>query len=268
MDANIVVAVCVFGISLFLYTRLKPKNESCRTHKEKSQHYELSKDWMSLDAAAQRGDREKAFRNTSRLRKVSASLRLFYDNGSGSLIEEVVEVKQIDHYLEKSVFSGYVEGAEKPTTFFYDLIRRCIDLDTGETVDNVQQYLNDKYENSVEKTCDLLLYKYVDVLQILWFIGQKNGLLEEPAVVRIHNYACTLTDDSRLTQQQVLSLMTKIAPVSLSEFTDSLEGLKELPDFNFRELVRCCEELSELHKKQPKEHDLAMSSLKEITVTS
>lgn len=244
MDANTLVAGCVFGVIVFLYTRLQPKKGKDEQADTVSCDEQASTDISAHNVRFDPANWEIPFYDEKRIRKVVASLLIMYDNNG--LVEEVVHVENTDHYLEKSVFRGFCESRQVYDTFFYDFIRSCKDLDTGELVDDVQQYLFSKYELSSEKTVDLISYKYFDLLKAFYCLMSNEGLLNADGIECVRRYFCRLTGDFRLTAEQIETLFTEMPPVSDEIFERAAARVKMDKDIDTREFLHCFEEISSL----------------------
>lgn len=260
MDANTLVAGCVFGVSLFLYTRLKQKKDNGEVH-----HDVKNGDDFSIDPIIEKSNFDKeawraAFFDPSRVRKVSANLLIKYDNNNG-LIEEAVAVEQTDNYLGKSVFRAFCQTRQVYDTFFYDFIRSCTDLDTGEPVEDVEQYLYWKYENSSEETIDLISCKYVDLLKALYFMAENNGSLNDQSLETVRLYFCGLTGDDRLTAEQCGTLFIDLNAGD-DTFEQSIARAGLIEEVELEEFLKCCEEIAGAEKTFSSAHKVVSEHLK------
>ena len=62
-----------------------------------------------------------------------------------------------------------------PLARFGSTASRCVDLDTGEIVSDVKDFLNALYEESPERTMDSLTTDYLDVAKVLFFVAKADG---------------------------------------------------------------------------------------------
>jgi hypothetical protein len=118
---------------------------------------------------------------------VKASLRIDYEDGAGKKTERVVDVRQfgIDGY--GNLLIGHCLMRNATRTFRTDRIKRCIDEETGEVVDDVFAYLRAKYESSPEHARDRLYEEEYDTLRVLLYVGKADGQLRaaEKAIIRV-----------------------------------------------------------------------------------
>ena len=79
---------------------------------------------------------------------VEAHLEIDYKDGNGPWTKRFVRVKEIDNNLDGGILIGHCELRGGTRAFRLDRIMQCVDMETGEAVQNVQKYLNDIYLRS------------------------------------------------------------------------------------------------------------------------
>ncbi len=75
-------------------------------------------------------------------RRVDAYLEIDYQDGNGSWTKRFVRVNEFDNNVDGGILIGHCELRGGNRTFRFDRIMKCIDLETGEFVENVKTYLN------------------------------------------------------------------------------------------------------------------------------
>lgn len=208
---------------------------------------------------------KETFLDDNRIRKVSANLRLTYEADDGEMTETVVRVREVDRFLQKGIFHGFCEVRQKSVIFRYDQIYSCADLETGEAVSDVQQYLLLKYEESAEKTLDILFYKYIDVLKVLFFIGRTDDRFDEQQAVIVHEYLCIFTDDLRLTEEQIDALFLELPPPALLSCKKAINRADSYENVDLKDLLLCCQALVDTQKRPDAEKIRALEYLKKRT---
>jgi transcription termination factor NusB len=121
--------------------------------------------------------------DTSETVPVSAHLELTYQDVNGSRSTRTVRVSEYDgsNYL-----NGFCELRQQRRTFRLDRIISCIDTETGEVIQNIPQYLLEKYHHSPGYILDQALEKLSDILSVLYYVGKADGQLraEERIILR------------------------------------------------------------------------------------
>lgn len=147
-----------------------------------------------------------------------ARLRLKYTDGAGRKSERTVDVRQFGSIGPNALLIGHCNMRDATRTFRSDRIESCIDEETGEVVTDVRAYLQAKYDQSADRTKDLLLEGEYDTLRVLLYVGKADGQLRaaEKAVVR--ETCIAITNDSRLTDSTIEELFVSMDVPTLQAF--------------------------------------------------
>lgn len=189
------------------------------------------------------------FNTPTRSRKVSCNLRLSYDTGD-DLEEKSVRVREFDHSFQNGLLHADCDGLHSKETFYYDHIYSCVDLDSGEAITDIKNFLDRQYEQSSEKTIDILFYKYLDILNVLLFFSQLEDRFTDEELLIVSEYLKKLTGDNRLTTDQIESLFTEIISPSIYTIKKALVSSLAIQDVNKHELYTCCRNIVMASKKR------------------
>ena len=168
--------------------------------------------------AVDRDEWEGAFWEVAAPIPVKASLRIGYIDGAGRHTDRTVEVRQFGAFGNSALVIGkcLLRGATR--TFRTDRIQSCVDMETGEIINDVRSFLQRRYDESADKTAADLLANEFDTLRVLLFVGKADGQFraEEKAVIR--DACVTITNDARLTVNMIQQLLNEMDVPSLQAF--------------------------------------------------
>jgi len=147
-----------------------------------------------------------------------ARLRLKYTDGAGRKTERTVDVRQFGSMGPNALLIGHCNMREATRTFRSDRIESCIDEETGEVVTDVRAYLQAKYDQSPDRTKDLLLEGEYDTLRVLLYVGKADGQLRAAEKAVIRKTCIAITNDSRLTDSTIEELLVNMDVPTLQAF--------------------------------------------------
>jgi tellurite resistance protein len=147
-----------------------------------------------------------------------ARLRLKYTDGAGRKTERTVDVRQFGSMGPNTLLIGHCNMRDATRTFRSDRIESCIDEETGEVVSDVRAYLQSKYEQSPDRTKDLLLEGEYDTLRVLLYVGKADGQFRAAEKAVIRETCIAITNDSRLTDSTIEELYVNMAVPTLHAF--------------------------------------------------
>lgn len=151
---------------------------------------------------------------TNRPANTIVTLSICYESGSGEVTQRGVSVTDFD----ENEIVGFCHLREQNRTFLYSRISSCVDVKTGEAIDDVNAYLQDVYKQSPRYSADLLYQNHYETLQVLLYVGKADGQLraEERKVIAA---ACkVITGDVRITEDIANDLIDSVGIPSLHSF--------------------------------------------------
>jgi hypothetical protein len=147
-----------------------------------------------------------------------AKLRLKYTDGAGRKTERTVDARQFGAMGQSTLLIGHCHMRDATRTFRTDRIESCVDEETGEVVGDVRAYLQRKYDESPDKSKDLLLDGEYDTLRVLLYVGKADGQLRAAEKSVIRDTCIAITNDSRLTDSAIEKLLADMDVPTLQAF--------------------------------------------------
>jgi tellurite resistance protein len=147
-----------------------------------------------------------------------ARLRLNYTDGAGRKTERTVDVRQFGAVGPNTLLIGHCNMRNATRTFRSDRIESCVDEETGEVISDVRTYLQTKYDQSPDRTKDQLLEGEYDTLRVLLYVGKADGQLRAAEKAVIRDTCVAITNDSRLTVDNIDELLASMDVPTLQAF--------------------------------------------------
>jgi len=184
----------------------------------------------------QPGAWEGSFWDVDLPKSVSAVLQLDYIDGKGQRTNRTVDVRQFGRYGNGCLLIGTCELRKATRTFRTDRIKECVDTETGELIENVQKYLENKYNSSPEAKMNNLLFDEFDTIRALYYIGKADGRLTKREITIIANTCRDMSNESKITDEIVKKTITGLDIPSAQAFKmaitriskDGMEKLERL----------------------------------------
>ncbi|MEJ6007549.1 WYL domain-containing protein [Paucibacter sp. AS339] len=161
---------------------------------------------------------EGSFWEVSQPLPAKAKLKLKYTDGAGRKTERTVDVRQFGAVGPTTLLIGHCNMRDATRTFRCDRIESCIDEESGEVVSDVRTYLQTKYDESPDRTKDLLLEGEYDTLRVLLYVGKADGQLRSAEKAVIRETCVAITNDSRLTDGTIQDLLANMDVPTLQAF--------------------------------------------------
>lgn len=170
---------------------------------------------------------------------VKATLEIDYQDAAGNRTRRVVEINRAGGLI----LAGYCRLRRAYRSFYFESIRRCVDVDTGEIVNNIPAHLRAKYEQSPDYTLDRLVDDEYDTLCILLFVGKADGRLmaREKAIIR--DVCRGFVSDSRVTDGMIDELFADLGAPTLEAFQAAVDAFRLKGEETRRAIVRAAEEI-------------------------
>jgi hypothetical protein len=152
-------------------------------------------------------------------RKIAETrIKLGYRDGSGNLSDRVVRVGGYDPHHHTGMMIGYCELREATRTFRFSRVREAVDLETGEFIEDLRTYFDNKYAVSPYRTRDELEEDYFEVLLSIFFVAKADGYYREPEKRIIRDYCRELVNNRDLPDMVIDPVFRYLEPPSLHRF--------------------------------------------------
>lgn len=115
------------------------------------------------------------FKTAYRPRQVKAQIKIRYKDSKGETSERVVDVRECDTWAPDGYLNGFCRMRGAIRTFRLDRIESAIDIETGELIQNLNDYADKKYEESPIAAVDKLFEDHFDALRVLFYVAKADG---------------------------------------------------------------------------------------------
>ncbi|MCK7461105.1 MAG: hypothetical protein MZU84_03105 [Sphingobacterium sp.] len=176
--------------------------------------------------------------------RVDATLDIRYVDRDGSKTRRVIDAREIQVWDDSLAISAFCRLRNARRTFVTKRIVSCIDMETGEVITNIDEFLIDRYRQSAHYSLDRLWADALDPMTTLLYFGKLSGALRSPKRVILRDFCHAMAGDPRLTDDDIDGLIQNIAVPSLTSFRRLIGRLKDEPVILRVELFRCMVRMS------------------------
>ncbi len=134
-------------------------------------------------------------------------------------------------------------------TFLTSRIRSCIDMETGEVIDDVYAYFKARYQASTQKSLDLLQDQHPDLLRCLFYVVKSDGQFRKNEKLVIAEYLQQLTGDTRMDLDSVEKTFQFMTVPSLQAFRLAAGRLSKQDETIKLSFIETLNQLYSLKKK-------------------
>ena len=211
---------------------------------------------------------EGGFWDASDPKELFAHLEFEYRDGNGSISTRKVKVRQFDTELYGGILLGHCELRGATRTFRFDRISNCVDLETGQSIDNIKHYLTELYEKSPGKSAEVLATDYIDVLKVLYYVAKADGQFRKEEKEVISTYVSELLRDDRITVSLLEGVFRELDAPSLQSFKLALGRIFKSEQVSPDQLRNCCNAIVDtqksVHPSEKEALDYIDKKIKEI----
>lgn len=188
---------------------------------------------------------EGGFWDASDPKRLRAYMEFEYRDGNNSVTKRSVRVREFDNNLYGGILMGHCEMRGATRTFRFDRIKQCVDLETGEVVEDVRAYLNALYADSPERSTEILAEDYIDVLKTIYFVAKADGQYRQNEKDVIVEYLRKLVRDERITSEMIDGVLVEIGVPSMHGFKIAFGNVLKSGQVDPQLLASCCNEIVE-----------------------
>jgi hypothetical protein len=186
---------------------------------------------------------EGNFWDASDPKKLTVYLRIEYVDGNNAHTTRSVRIREFDNELNGGIIIGHCDLRNATRTFRFDRIKKCFDLETGELIIDVKNYLNARYEKSPERSVEVIANDYVDVLKVIYFVAKADGQYRKEEKEVISHYIRKLVRDNRITTKMIDEILKCIDVPNLQGFKLALGRVLKGGEVDPNLLASCCQEI-------------------------
>lgn len=188
----------------------------------------------------------------SKRRNVSARLRLKYRNTKNIISERVFDVKAFSRGNKGYYVHGYCHKKHKDITLSSLGILEAIDVETGEVIENISSYLEQKYNDTPEHKKDLLFDDYGWAVYSLVYLAATSGSIVKKERDLITTFIKSIPQFSYIEDEWIDKCISELYRPGKMEIRNWIKAaLDRGADFSL--IMDTVERLSELNKKDNKE---------------
>jgi WYL domain len=131
---------------------------------------------------------------------VKAQLRIDYHGVNALPSTRTIRISEYDG---SSYLNAFCELKKQRRTFRIELIKECVDIDSGEYIDNIPQHLLEKYQSSPEYILGQAMEKLSDILMVLYYVGKADGQLRAAERDILNAVVRKIAKDERITDEMI-----------------------------------------------------------------
>lgn len=189
--------------------------------------------------------------------KLLVELKIEYRDRTGKSVGSQVKVKRFKIRDDKSeaILWGYCSVDNKNKEFYATRISKCIELETGKGIDDIFEYITNKYEQSTEVQLNRIWSKSNDELSFLIYVAKLDGVLKQNEKQVIASYALLKNPTTLATEEEIIAGMKGITLISKNQFARLLGKLSNKEEQEKKELIDYAERIINTKKKKSAEEE-------------
>ncbi len=189
--------------------------------------------------------------------KLLVELKIEYRDRTGKSVGSEVKVKRFRMRDDKSeaIIWGYCSVENKNKEFYATRISKCMELEIGKEIENIFEYLSNKYEQSTEVQLNRIWSKSNDELSFLIYVAKLDGVLKQNEKQVIASYALLKNPTTLATEEEIIAGMKGITLISKNQFARLLGKLSNKEEQEKKEMVDCAERIINTKKKKSAEEE-------------
>lgn len=141
---------------------------------------------------------------------IRTKARIVYKDKNGNETFRDVDVNGIGTSGNGKAIYGYCHLRNANRTFIIKNIKEYIDLDTGEVIEYVLPHLEKKYQASPHKSLDDFLSQYLDILEVLFYVGKADTQLKKDERAIICDAVRIIAKDDRIDDSMINRIMDQM----------------------------------------------------------
>lgn len=163
-----------------------------------------------------------------------ARLQISYVDGDEKSTERVIGVIEFDNAPDNSktgLIMAHCEMRNARRTFRYERIERAVDMETGEVINNMQEYLRKAWSESPEHAMEQFEEQFQGPLEILLFVARADGRLVAKERAVIIEFCRAHLPDQRITDEGLTKSIKEVRALTLQSFKVAAGRMvKQRPD--------------------------------------
>lgn len=258
------------------YRESKSKSTTIQRNKEKTVREDIKPPSIAFTYDDDDKKQEIAYRNDTwepnfyangEEKKLYLELEIVYRDRNGNETVRQIKIKKYSINADKTealIYAYcYLRGAGR--NFYVSRIQNCTDLETGEIIENLLLYIEQKYDSSPEMKLKKIWSILADEANTLIYVGKVDGMLRKQKKEIIASYVLLKMQDCNLSLEEIIEDMKGATPISKTQFARTLGRLAQKSEEERQEIVDCAEKLLNTKKsKQPEEEAMLPYIIKRL----
>jgi hypothetical protein len=161
---------------------------------------------------------EGAFWDVQTPRDLSANLRIEYRDGAGSETKRDIQLMRYGPWEGGAILWAYCHLRQANRTFRTDRVLKCVDLDTGEVIDDLANWLDAKYQTSPDRAIEHIIETAWDAVRVLFYVGKADGRLTQQERAILREAIRNMSDHPAIDDRRIDALIDSLDTPSLVAF--------------------------------------------------
>lgn len=193
---------------------------------------------------------------------VGGLLKLKYEDAEGRVTEREVQVRECDTTNPAGYLTGHCRLRNEFRTFRMDRIKRAIDMETGEVLDDLPAWALAHYEASPAYAMEELLSTATDALRALFYIGKADGRFTKKEKAVFLQYCQAQSGADHITLADIDRACASLPLPSMQAFKLICGRLAKLDTSNRNAVLEACELMVATEKKIAPEEAEALAYMR------
>jgi hypothetical protein len=168
---------------------------------------------------------EGAFWDVQSPRNVKANLRIEYRDGSGSVTKRDIQVMKYGPWDGGAILWAYCQLRQANRTFRTDRIISCTDLDTGEVIEELEAWLDAKYQESPDRAIEQIIETAWDAVRVLFYVSKADGRLTQKERTILRDAIRSMSDHPAINDSRIDDLIQTLDIPSVVAFKQAFGRL-------------------------------------------
>lgn len=179
----------------------------------------------SLAPDSEHDNWEGSFWNVQSPRNLQANLRIEYRDGAGSVTTRQIRLMKYGPWEGGAILWAYCHLRNANRTFRTDRIVSCVDLDTGEVIENLETWLDAKYQGSPDRALEEIIETAWDAIRVLFYVSKADGRLTQKERTILRDAIRSMSNHPAIDDKRIDDLIQTLDIPSLTAFKQAFGRL-------------------------------------------
>jgi predicted DNA-binding transcriptional regulator YafY len=180
---------------------------------------------QSTESDPDRDSWEGAFWDVQSPRNIEANLRIEYRDGNGSLTKRDIRLMKYGPWEGGAILWAYCHLRQANRTFRTDRILTCVDLDAGEVIENLETWLDAKYQDSPDRAIEEVIETAWDAVRVLFYVSKADGRLTKQERGVLMDAIRSMSDHPAIDDKRIDDLIQSLDLPSVTAFKQAFGRL-------------------------------------------